>query len=132
VRRYPGLAARGGPSYPHAFARPPLFAYGPYGNVGWGVPTAYGIHGYGTLYQSRYGFRHPHTYMWGGAGPYGFADPWGYRLLPAFDFAPILTRLTTVFTIDDPAFDGDEPENADGLPQPRTKPVGSRFLTPVD
>ena len=66
-------------------------------------------------------------------GPYGFADPWGYRLLPAFDFAPILTRLTTVFTIDDPAFDGDEAaDNADGLPQPRKGPVGERFLSPAD
>jgi len=81
------------------------------------------------LYGSRYGYRYPHTVFPGGAGPYGFYDPFGYRLLPAFNFAPILTRLTTVFTIDGEEFDGDsENEAADGLPQPRTKPVGSRFL----
>ncbi|MHC4410502.1 MAG: hypothetical protein ACYS0F_16045 [Planctomycetota bacterium] len=133
IRRYPQPGGMRGPSYPQAFARPPFFA-GPFGGVGWGggVPGAFGGYGYGSLYQSRYGYRHPHAYVPGGAGPYGFADPWGYRLLPAFDFAPILTRLTTVFTIDDPAFDGDEPENADGLPQPRTGPVGKRFLTPTD
>jgi len=80
------------------------------------------------LYGSRYGYRYPHTVFPGGAGPYGFYDPFGYRMLPAFNFAPILTRLTTVFTIDGPEFDGEAEEAADGLPQPRTKPVGSRFL----
>jgi len=85
------------------------------------------------LYGSRYGYRYPHTVFPGGAGPYGFYDPYGYRLLPAFNFAPILTRLTTVFTIDGPEFDGEseEVEAADGLPQPRTKPVGDRFLDEV-
>jgi len=115
-RRYPQPAGFKGPSYPHAYAR----------------PSWYGA-GYGGVYQSRYGYRYPHRHLCGGAGPYGFADPWGYRLLPAFDFAPILTRLTTVYTIDDPAFDGEaEEDNADGLPMPRTKPVGERFLQPVD
>jgi len=82
------------------------------------------------LYGSRYGYRYPHTVYPGGAGPYGFYDPFGYRLLPAFNFAPILTRLTTVFTIDGSEFDGEaeDEQAADGLPQPRTEPVGARFL----
>ena len=126
-RRYPQPAGFRGPSYPNAYARPPYLygGYG-YGAFSYGYPE-------GGLYQSRYGYRYPHRYLYGGAGPYGFADPWGYRLLPAFDFAPILTRLTTVYTIDDPAFDGEaEEDNADGLPMPRSKPVGERFLQPVD
>jgi len=124
-RRYPQPGGLRGPSYPQAYALPPQI----YGGWSYGAPFV----GYGNLYQSRYGYRYPHAYLYGGAGPYGFADPWGYRLLPAFDFAPILTRLTTVFTIDDPAFDGeDAAENADGLPQPRSKPVGERFLKPID
>ena len=137
IRRYPGPAGLRGPSYPQALARPPLSFRGGFG-AGYGFAggygaAAFGAGGYGSLYQSRYGYRYPHTYQYGGAGPYGFADPWGYRLLPAFDFAPILTRLTTVFTIDDPAFDGDDEDaNADGLPKPRTGPVGAKFLAPTD
>ncbi len=144
VTRYPYPRGLRGPSYPQAYARP-SGGIGGWGIGGWGTGGGYGAgfagayggygagFGYGGISQSRYGYRHPHAYHYGGSGPYGFNDPWGYRLLPAFDFAPILTRLTTVFTIDDPAFDGDEEEApADGLPQPRTKPVGGRFLTPVD
>lgn len=128
VRRYPQPTGLRGPSYPGAYARPPRgygYGYGPGFHYG---AAHFDAHGYGSLYQSRYGYRHPHTYLYGGSGPYGFADPWGYRLLPAFDFAPILTRLTTVFTIDGEEFDGPEETNADGLPQPRTGPVGARFL----
>ena len=123
VTRYPGPAGLRGPSYPGAYALP---AYG----VGYGV--GYYGYAYPGVTQSRYGYRYPHAYYPGGSGPYGFHDPWGYRLLPAFDFAPILTRLTTVYTIDDPAFDGPSEDDApaDGLPQPRTKPVGDRFLSP--
>jgi hypothetical protein len=145
-RRYPYPRGLRGQSYPQAYARPALgagFVGGGFvggqgaAAIGFGAYGAAGGYGgafaYGGVSQSRYGYRHPHAYHYGGSGPYGFNDPWGYRLLPAFDFAPILTRLTTVFTIDDPAFDGDEEEApADGLPQPRTKPVGGRFLTPVD
>ena len=145
VSRYPYPRGLRGQSYPQAFARPGFGAVGfgagglggAYGGAIGGYGASYGAYGgayaYGGISQSRYGYRHPHAYHYGGSGPYGFNDPWGYRLLPAFDFAPILTRLTTVYTIDDPAFDGDEEEApADGLPQPRTKPVGGRFLTPVD
>lgn len=142
VSRYPGPSGLRGPSYPQALSRPGIGAYGGLGafggggygvGAGLGAGVGYGGAGYGGVTQSRYGYRHPHAYQLGGSGPYGFSDPWGYRLLPAFDFAPILTRLTTVYTIDDPAFDGDEEDApADGLPQPRTKPVGGRFLTPVD
>jgi len=139
--RYPQPRGLPGPSYPTAYALPPQ-VYGP-----WAGPAPYpgyradygygysfsGYGGYGDVYQSRYGYRYPHAYLYGGAGPYGFADPWGYRLLPAFDFAPILTRLTTVFTIDGAEFDGEAgADNADGLPMPRSKPVGSRFLTPEE
>lgn len=130
--RYPGGYAA--TRYPIGYAR------------GYGAGFI-GAQGYGrqTIYQSRYGYRNPHAGfgfgggfvggglagVGGGAGPYGFYDPYGYRLLPAFNFAPILMRLTTVYTIDDPAFDGEDAEgeaNADGLPQPRTEPVGNRFL----
>ena len=136
VHRAPGVRA----PYPGGYAatRYPIgHARGAFFGAGYRQP----------IYQSRYGYRNPHTVFVGGgfagggfggygydggAGPYGFYDPYGYRLLPAFNFAPILTRLTTVYTIDDPAFDGDDDEdaNADGLPQPRTEPVGDRFLTP--
>ena len=129
---YPGGYAA--TRYGLGYARPG-YGYGAVGAIGYGGAGAIvgaWVPGGGyrqPLYGSRYGYRYPHTVYPGGAGPYGFYDPFGYRLLPAFNFAPILTRLTTVFTIDGPEFDGEgEVEAADGLPQPRTKPVGNRFL----
>ncbi|MHC4952722.1 MAG: hypothetical protein ACYTGZ_02435 [Planctomycetota bacterium] len=143
VHRAPYPGGYAATRYGLGYSRPLGWGYGGvgYGGVGYG-----GIYGGGAvvgawvpgggyrepLYGSRYGYRGPHAAYPGGAGPYGFYDPFGYRLLPAFNFAPILTRLTTVYTIDDPAFDGEEPETADGLPQPRTKPVGDRFLVDTD
>lgn len=132
VHRAPYPGGHAATRYGLGYSRPLGYGIGAlgYGNgaiVGAWVPGG----GYRQpLYGSRYGYRYPHTVFPGGAGPYGFYDPFGYRLLPAFNFAPILTRLTTVFTIDGPEFDGEGAEEAaDGLPQPRTKPVGDRFLT---
>ena len=153
VHSVPGVRAPGVRApYPGGYAatRYPIgYARGGFA----GGAAFFGVGHRQPIYQSRYGYRNPHTVSAGGfaggfagrglagyggggfgydggAGPYGFYDPYGYRLLPAFNFAPILMRLTTVYTIDDPAFDGDDDDaNADGLPQPRTEPVGDRFLT---
>jgi len=72
-------------------------------------------------------------YGWGGGGgicanpnPYYYWNPY-LRLAPAY------SRFGTVFTFDDEEFTGAiQPVDADGLPQRRTEPVGSRFLVALN
>jgi len=89
-------------------------------------------HGYYRSYRrgctTRAGYRTRRYYHPRFHGGYSYR---GYRYYrPYLAFSPIYSRLTTVLTLDDPLFDGtDGDADKDGVPQPRTKPVGSRFLS---
>ncbi len=61
-------------------------------------------------------------------GGYTYYGSRYYR--PYLAFSPIYSRITTVLTLDDPVFDGtNDGADKDGLPQPRSKQVGNRFLS---
>ena len=85
-------------------------------------PWAYGYypacHGYGLGYG--YGYGH------GWYGSYGFR-----YFRPVLSFSHAYTRAFTVLTVDDDLLSGSPPAR-DGLPQPRTAPVGARFLVDSD
>ena len=76
-----------------------------------------------------HGYAHYRSYCHDGYfGNWSYGGHVYYGFNPHIRVAPIYGRLSTVFTLDDAVFDGAEKSDADGLPQRRTKPVGSRFL----
>lgn len=99
---------------PRLHARPSAYGYYP----AWNAPGPCG--GYG--WHGGYGGH-------GWYGGYGYGGWYGYRYFrPVLRFSHVYTRAFTVLTIDDDAFSRAGTPAQDGLPQPRTEPVGSRFL----
>ncbi|MHC4550851.1 MAG: hypothetical protein ACYTEZ_19010 [Planctomycetota bacterium] len=81
-------------------------------------------------YLRRYGGYRPYRFhrfaRYHGYYPY-YGCGYGYYP-PAISVAPIYTRLSVVFTLDDPVFDGEKTAAHDGLPRAREGLVGERFL----
>jgi len=118
---------------------------------GWfGRTYSYPRRTYCHPYYARYGYQRPYLYYrqlrtygyglprWGGCGGggfsgYGYGHGYGYGCGYGYNFyypsfvsvAPVYSRLGTALTLDDAVFSRPD---ADGLPRPRTAPVGSRFL----
>ena len=115
----------------------------------WGGRGSYGYRSYARPYwhhpyYARFGYQRPYLYYrqlrsfgyagyWGSpyAGGYhgGCGGPAYYTYYPAYvSVAPLYSRLSVVLTIDDMTA---RKTDKDGLPRPRSKPVGSRFLKDI-
>jgi hypothetical protein len=95
-------------------------------------------------YYARFGFQRPYLYYrqlrsfgYAGylSGPFvtgmfgGCGGAYFYTYYPAYvSVAPIYSRLGVALSLEDTVFSR---RDRDGLPRPRTKPVGSRFLKDI-
>jgi len=122
LRRYSGWAYRGNRAYhwQRALQRRYFRGYGRAQLSGWGGGPGNFVYNAGGCRVGHFG------YGGYGFGGYGF----GYWPRVAFtSYAPAWTGVSTILTLDDDIFTGNAlATDADGLPQPREKPVGNRFL----